>query len=220
MRWERSLRKTCLVAFAVLSAAAFLGSSFFCWRAWSRCRGNARILGEGGVTAMSASDLRARAAAAEGQARALEARVASAATVLRELEKRQMPADRAAAARMQFDILNLAAGCGLEVEEVSPVSADGSALADGAKEPSGNAVAHGKTARPRMMLRCRAAFDRILEFFEKLPDLRWNAVPCAFEIRSEGASAAGTAEDGGEQPRGAQTGDTKPLLHMNVVLEL
>jgi len=148
-------------------------------------------------------------AQADAQRVALTKQIAEETVRLQMLGGRQRPVGRETLRQLQWEMLDLAAQCGLEVEEAARVGSDGRSVVvakDDEDVPLGAPVRRGevtldrfspdpKHPRPLVRFQGRGNFYQIRRFFARLGELRWDVTPASFEISriSSMGAASGTA---------------------------
>ena len=129
-----------------------------------------------------------------------------------------MPMEAEASRLLKLELLNLAARCGLTVEEVKPLVNPKAARDPECQEPAGTGPAPTASAeaaniaflnklpageayrRPLLAMQCRASYGALRRFFSEIGGLSWNVTPVSFGISRSGyvsaPAGAGGDEDG------------------------
>jgi hypothetical protein len=196
-----------LMLFLLIGMAAVC--AFAAWQAWGAWQGLSAANGaieDRGIRGETVESLQAKAADLEAARNLLAPRVEQSAAAVAELQKRLMPLEAGASRQLRLEVLDLAARCGLQVEEIKPVGTGGrwpdpagqapaspAANADDVKNiaflgrfPAGDAY-----RRPLLRLQCRAGYPAVRKFLDQLGGLRWNVTPVAFRLEQADAPNAG-----------------------------
>lgn len=243
MNDRTSSRNSAVCVLLVLAAVALVVSAVFAWRELGGFR-------RGGETLAARPGARRDLAAIGEEMRGLEARRAAlapqaavAAAELATLEKKLMPLEAGSARLLKLELLNLAARCGLVVEEIKPVASPKAARDPECQEPAGAGPAPAVSAeavnlaflarlpageayrRPLVAMQCRASYAALRRFFSEVGGLSWSVAPVSFGISRPGSAPAAirTVNDDDDlvapvvrPPWGADDG----RLHLTVVLAL
>ena len=220
------------VLLAACLAGSLLAAALCCYQAalWVDARADLARLGEpDAIRSVRGEDI---ARLADEKAAAAR-QVAQATRLLADVQARRMPLDAPTVRRQILDMLDLAAACGLTVEEIKPMAGDAQslALAVGAssEQPAGpagtrenlaaflNRFSRGAAPRPLVRLSCRGEFATIRDYFARLQTLRWQVTPALFEIGQ--AAKVGQAWTEDEAPAAMPAAEDKPL-RLSVIVAL
>jgi hypothetical protein len=193
----------------VLLAGMAAACAFATWQAWGAWQGYSAVKGalaERGATSETVETLQAKTADLDQQRSLLAPQVEKGAAELAELQKSLMPLETGASRQLRLDVLDLAARCGLQVEEVKPVGGEGrwpdlagqtpaapAANADDVKSIAflGQFPAGDVYRRPLLRLQCRAGYAATRKFLDQLGGLRWRVTPVAFRLEQADAPHTG-----------------------------
>lgn len=170
----------------------------------------------------------------EREKEALGRQIARATLDLADLQTRQMPVDAHTTRRQILDMLDLAAACGLVVEEMKPIGSDARSLglavgadteqsAGPAAAPAGlaafiNRFSRGPTPRPLVQLRCRGQYATVRGYFTRLQTLRWQVTPVLFEMGQVDRTGRAWTEEEPSPPAPAPADDWP--LRLSVIVAL
>lgn len=240
MSRKASVRSIVVFCFLGLAAVILLLSVPLAWKQWrgyAAARASLASRSEGDRSLVSIRD---QMTDLEGRKTLISLQTAENGAALERLEKKLMPMEAAASRLLKLDLLNLAADCGLVVEEMRPVQIDGRSRdpENPTQVDSGQRVASGEAGaiaflgkfpageayrRPVVSLQCRAQYDQVHRFLEDLKGLRWQVTPVAFSIGRANVATPPVAYPDGEAPDSTapvrwSAGDD--LLHLTVVLAM
>jgi hypothetical protein len=218
------MKKTCrgrdvlvlVLLVGMVAACAFAaGQAWGAWQGYSAARG---AIAAQGVRGETVETLQARTADLDQQRGGLVPQLVKSAAELAELQQSLMPLEAGASRQLRLDVLDLAARCGLQVEEVKPMGTGGRW-----PDPAGQAAVTPTTGaddvkniaflgriptgdvyrRPLLRLQCRAGYAATRKFLDQLGGLRWRITPVAFRL--EQADLPGTGEAAEDETAGGAT---------------
>ena len=215
------------LALTAICALLPLMAGIACWRQWQAFDKSRMELSQMAVSQGPVACGDDEIARLDNERLALSAQIARLSGELNILQRKQMPVEPDASRRLVLELLDLAASCGLDVVDVTPLGDDPrvAAQAAGADNDAvaGQAVPRGGVAsflgrfpgnvrRPLVQLRCQATYPAIHRFFAEMKALRWNVTPVLFNMGNERAAQADAGDEAAPTNLGARDDGSLRLM--------
>ncbi len=225
MSERTSSRNAAVLAALAVAACALVASAVFAWKQFGGFRRDLRTLAARPESDRTVESIAGQVRELGARRAELQARTAEMAGRARELRKRLMPMEPDASRKLKLEVLDLAARCGLVVEEVKPMLMGGRNLDPEWACPVATAPGNGPGSiagseagsiaflkklpagedyrRPLVELECTAEYEAVRRFFAELGGLSWNVTPVSFGLARTGEAAPAPAADAGDEAYGA-----------------